>query len=513
MKIILRSIICLVMMFTTVNVMAQSAVFEDVVSARLQNTVTIMNNKDIVGYALLYKLEKLKKAALYRLEILDENLKSIGSNEFEAGKSLEMESALYESGQIMLAMKDPSSKAEYNRYVMTFDLKGKQTGNIGYEPEEGRKGMYGKAMAEMMEDFYNGYTNSEGKGFVTVYQNELKTGGAEVRMIGTNGKLKWSKNFTAEKGDRLDMYLLESTANTVIMFSIERNGLMKRDGAVFLMGLDANNGKQLFKKPMEVGSYAFEPYLFKRDPKGKLKMVSFLSDAEDKILKARILGFNISSIDEKTGELTESKNYLYSSELSNVLEMKTETKSEEGFMRIHDLSFMKDGSVVAVGEFFRRTVSAMGVASNVLSGGRGTPVTQITIGDMFLLRFDNAGKAKSLEKIEKGKERVQLPGDGMSLGLLARWLAMNKYFGYSYTDESSETGKVTVVAGGDFEGENYATAAISFDENKGFKIKKFVAEREKGQRIYVGRGKPGYVLVYKYSAKKKQITMNLEKVS
>ncbi len=492
-------------------VRAQSASLTDVVEVKLQNSVTIFNNKDVVGYAILYKLDKLKKGALYRLEILDENLKSIGNNEFEAGKQLEVESAVYESGVIMLAMSDPAKSAEFNRYVMTFDLKGKQTGTVGYEPEEGRTGMMGKAMAVAMEQFYNGYANSEGRGFVTVYQNELKTGGAEVRMIGVNGKMKWSKNFTAEKGERLDMYLLESTPNTALFFNMDREGMMRKDGKVSLLGLDANTGKQLFRKSLDIGGYTLEPYLFKKDLSGNLKMVSFLSKEGDKFASARILGFNIATLNDKTGELTESKNYLYETELSSVLDMKTSSKSEDGFIRVHDVNLMKDGSSVIVGEFFRRTVSAAGVAVNVLVNS-SAPVTQMSIGDMFLLRLDKTGKAKSLEKIEKGVERVPLPGDGMSLGLMARWLAINNFFGYAYTDEANDDGKVTVIAGGDFEGDKYATAAITFDETKGFKIKKFVAEREKGQRVYIRRGKPGHVMVMKYSKKKKTIELNQEKV-
>ena len=512
----MKQLLLMLCLAFAIKTQGQSTSFSDVVDVKLQNSVTIMNNKDVVGYALLYKLEKQKKAALYRLEVLDENLKPIGNNEFEAGKSLEMESAVYESGSIMLAMRDPSKKAEYNRYSMTFDLKGKQTGTVGYEPEEGKKGMYGAAVAQSMEDFYNGFANAEGKGFVSVYQNELKTGGAEVRMIGTNGKLKWSKNFTAEKGDRMDIYLLEATGNTVILSQMDRANIMKKDGEMYILGLDANSGKQLYKKSMNFNGYTYEPYLFKKNAAGETRMVSFLSSEDAKFASARIIGFNIATLNDKTGELTNSKNYLYDTDLNGVLDMKTESKSEEGFLRIHDLNLMKDGTTVVVGEFFRRTVSALGAASKILSAAGGSvgggAASQMTIGDMFLMRLDKSGKVKTLEKIEKGKDRIALPADGISLGLIARWLAINRYFGYSYTDESNDEGKVTVIAGGDFEGENYATAAITFDENKGYKIKKFTSVREKGQKIYIQRGKPGHVLVLKYNNKKNEISLNLEKM-
>lgn len=492
---------------------SQTTSFDNVVSVKLQNVLPIINNKDIVGYAFVYKVDKLKNAALYRLEILDENLKSIGNNEFEAGKNLEVVSAEYESGTIMLAMEDKSKNSDYEKYVMTFDLKGKKTGTVGYERQDGKKGMFGKAIAESMGDIYNGFLDVEGKGFVALYPSDLKTGGATIQFIGLNGRQVWLKDLTADKGDRVDMYLLHATTNSILYFCSERENLMAKDSKNFLVGLDPATGKQLFKKSMDVGSTAFEPYLFKTTENGGIKMFSFISDEDDKFFSARIKGFSISDFDDKTGTMSNSKNYTYESELSKVIDMKSDTKTEEGYMRIHNAIFMKDGSTVLVGEFFRRTVSALGVASKLLSRNGGIPVTQISIGDMFLLRLSKEGKVNSLEKIEKRVDRVPVPGDGVSLGLISRWLAQEGFFGYSYTDESGETDKVTVVATGAFEGDDYGTTAITFGEKKGFKVKNINPDKEKGVRVYVRRGKPGHLMIIRHSPKKKQITTNLEKIN
>ena len=489
---------------------SQSKEFENVIEVKLEKTVTIKNNNTIVGYALFYQVDKMKSAALYRLEILDENLKSIGTSEFEGSKKLELMDAVYESGHIMLAFDDPKKVDDYEKFVKIFDLKGKETGLVSYDPERVKKGMFGKAIAEQMSAYYNGYSNVEGKGFVCVYQSQAKTGGANVQMIGTNGKLKWEKAFEGEKGDRMDCYLSAATPNTLLFFTAERNGVMAKDAETFLVGLDAENGKELFRKPMTYKELVWEPMLFKTDNSGAVKMISNLSHTEDKFYSAQPIGINIATLNDKTGEITLDKNFIYDKDLSSVMTMKNESKSEDGFVKIHDITMMPDGSKVLVGEFFRRTVSAMGTAMKILSRGNAA-ASQITIGDMFLLRLDAQNKPISLEKIEKNVRRIPLEADGIPIGLMTRVLTLEHDFGYLYTDESSDPNKRTVLAKGSFEGEKYGTNSITFDSQKGYKQKLFDVPQGKKDDVYIMRGKPGHVLIMKYNEKDKKVTMNLER--
>lgn len=491
---------------------AQSKEFENVVEVTLNKTVTIKNNNAIVGYALFYKVDKMKKMALYRVEILDENLKSIGSNEFEGSKDLQLVEALYESDRIMLAFTDPKKVDDYEKFVKVFDLKGKEKGLVPYDPEKVKKGMFGAAIAEQMDQLYGGFMNVEGKGFVCLYQSKAKVGGADIQMIDVNGKLKWERNYAAEKGDRMDMYLTATTPNAIILFCIERESIMKADTKNFLVGLDPATGKELYKKTMEIKSLAWEPILFKIDDNGVLKMISSLSHEEDKYYKAKPIGFNIADLNDKTGEITAVKPYLFEKDLSAVLDMQSESKSEDGYIKMHDITLMSDGSTVLVGEFFRKTVSALGMAGKILSKG-SVSAAQASIGDMFLLHIDKNGKAFALDKVEKKVSRTHLPSDGLSIGLTIRWLDYIGSFGYMYTDELADPTKRTVLVRGTLEGEKYGTAAVTFDGKKGYKIKKFTVETEKKESLYITRAKPGHVLVMKYNSKEKKVALNLERVN
>ena len=495
-----------------VGTFAQSKEFENVIDVEVRNTVEITNNKQIVGYAFFYKMDKLKRSAMYRLAILDENLKEIGSNEFEGPKDLQLKRAVYESNEILLSFYDESKKEGYARFVKIFDLKGKEKGLIPYDPEKVRTGMMGAAVAEQMQSIYEGTDNVEGKGFITVYQSKAKTGGVDIQMIGLDGKLAWEKNITTERGDRTDLYLLATTPNTIMFFQMDRGGLMDRDPKVFLIGLSAENGKQLFRKSMEIKGLSYEPMLIKKSDDGKLRIVCSLADESDKFLTAKPNGFSVGEINDQTGDITTLKDFNFLNDLGNVLDMKNENKSEDGYIKAHDIPMMPDGSMVLVGEFFRKTVSGGGMALKILSQGQAS-AAQATIGDMFLLRINNSMKATALEKIEKDKERVYLPTDGLPIGLMARLLTYQHDFGYMYTDEGMTGVKKTVLARGSFEEESYGTVAISVNETKGYTKKRFKLDKEKNVSYFIARAKPGYVMIMKYFSKDKKISVNLEKVS
>jgi len=287
---------------------------------------------------------------------------------------------------------------------------------------------------------------------------------------------------------------------------------MDRDAAISLVGLSANDGKQLFKKPMDIKGLSYEPMLIKKNEDGKLKIVCSMADVSDKFYTAKPNGFSIGDLNDQTGEIITLKDFNFQNDLGNVLDMKNENKSEEGYIKAHNILMMPDGSMVMVGEFFRKTVSGGGLAMKILTKG-GASASQATIGDMFLLRINTSFKATALEKIEKDKERVPVPTDGIPIGLMARLLTYQHDFGYMYTDEGATGDKKTVVAKGSFGEDTYGTVALSVDEKKGYTKKRFKLDKEKNVQYFIARAKPGYVMIMKYNSKEKKMNINLEKVS
>ena len=59
-------------------------------------------------------------------------------------------------------------------------------------------------------------------------------------------------------------------------------------------------------------------------------------------------------------------------------------------MYLHNMVQTADGNIYAIGEGFKKVVSGLGVASKILSGGRGGGLAalKIKVTDMILLKFD-----------------------------------------------------------------------------------------------------------------------------
>ncbi len=493
---------------------SQSKIFDNVVDFEIRSTVEITNNKQIVGYGVFYKKDKMENSALFGLTILDENLKEIGNNEFEGSSNLILIKAVYESDKILLSFYDTEKKNGYAKFVKVYDLKGKEIGLVSFEHERVRKYANWEKVAASPKSVYADIDNIEGKGFITIYQGVAETGGVDVQMIGLDGKLKWEKYITAEKKDFTDLYLLGITNNTIIMFQTDRKENSKKDANIYLLGLSIENGQELFKTSLDIKGLTYEPMFVKKSNDGKLRIVSTIADESDKFDKAKPNGIGIAELDGVTGDIKIIKDFNFENDLGTVLKMKNENKSKEGYIKAHDVLIMPDGSMVIVGEFFRKTVRGAGLAMTLL-GGMGTvsASSQASIGDMFLLRIDNNLKATSLEKIEKDRRNISMSNDFISIGSMARLLSLNHEFGYMYSDEGMDGKQNTILARGAFGNEKYGIIAIAVDENKGYTTKKFNLQKEKKVTYFISRGKPGYVMVTKYNSKEKTISLNLEKVN
>lgn len=485
------------------NLFAQSKEFEDVLKVKLRNTAVIQNNQVVVGYAFLYVIKSSKKSATYRMQILDENLKTIGNTEFVGGPDVVLTSALYESDHLMFAFNDYKipvnayNKVRLTQYVRVYDLNGNKTGEVYFEPAAGNKGLLGEEMAEANAEDTNGFENVPGLGFISVYQNQLRSGGTKLQMISETGKLKWEKLLTAQKGLVMDSYLLGTTSRTIFMFEGLRKNVLSFDEDIFLVGLDAATGEQRFRKPLSKGNYVYEPQYFKPSNESKMYMTSIITDVNSRFLNAKPLGFSVAILDDLTGDIEALKDFIYEQDLNSVMNM-TGTKSDQGYLQVNDIVFLKDRSKIVIGEFFNITKGTIGMSN-------------ATLGDAFMLRISPDDKVVALDKISQLPARKKTLGYG-SIGAIQKYMKSQGYFGYRYTDQDANADRVSVIIYGQFEGKEKGLNTITFTGEPGYKTKTFPIKEKQGEDIAVFRAKPGHVLVSKYNAKEKKISLNLERV-
>ena len=499
-----------------VDVRAQTAEIESADEIESGDLLPIKNGSSVSGYAFVAKLDNDKEMKKMRLKIFDENLKEAGSSDFEIPKNASIRQAFFEGGALMLAVEEYTSSKDKKEFVKIFQLDSKATTSVTYEPDEEEKksGLFGKAIAANSTVPFKGrFKTVEGLGLLCTYTSTNKNGGLTAQLVGTDGRRKWKRKITGSEDKRMDVHLLTTTPKTILFFASLRDGIMDRDSKNLLIGLDAESGRQVFRKTLEVGKEAWEPVFFKTmpgDDANTLTVCNMVSDVEDKFYKATNTGFNYGKLDLTTGDFTDMKTVDYSEQLSKVLTMKNESKSEEGYLFIEDLIAMPDNSLVVVGEFFRNTVSASGVAMTLLSRGEAAgTLEQGTIGDMFALRLSPEGTLQSMDKLDKDVRRCQA-FTGISTGLLCRYMAAMGSFSYQYTDELADNRKTVIVASNMKSGEN-GINAVTFTPGKGYKVKNLVSNKD-GGKYAVLQGKPGHVLVLKSDRKGKKATMSFQKV-
>jgi hypothetical protein len=496
---------------------AQTADIESADEIESGDLLPIKNGSSVSGYAFIAKLESGKEDKKMRLKIFDENLKEAGSADFEVPKNAIIRQAFFEGGALMLAVEEYINTKEKKEFVKTFQLESKATTSVTYEPDEEEKksGLFGKAIAANSDVPFKGrFKTVEGLGLMCTYVSANKNGGLTAQLVGTDGRRKWKRKITGSDDKRMDVHLLTTTPKTILFFASVRDGIMDRDSKNLLIGLDAQTGRQVFRKPLETGAEAWEPVFFKAmpdDDTNSITVCNMVSDVDDKFYKATNTGFNYGKLNLTTGAFTNLKTIDYSEQLSKVLSMKNESKSEEGYLFIEDLIAMPDNSLVVVGEFFKNTVSATGVALTLLSrGGEAAGgLEQGTVGDMFALRLSPEGAVQSMDKLDKDVRRCQA-FTGISTGLLCRYMAAMGSFSYQYTDELADNRKTVIVASNMKSGEN-GINAVTFTPGKGYKVKNLASNKD-GGKYAVLQGKPGHVLVVKSDRKGKKATISYQKV-
>jgi hypothetical protein len=191
---------------------------------------------------------------------------------------------------------------------------------------------------------------------------------------------------------------------------------------------------------------------------------------------------------------------------------------------IHKIVKTADGKIFVIGEQYRKTVSGMGVAMNVLAmaggGSSKQSVMKMELYDMLVFEFDNAFKIKDVYIFDKEKTNIQL-SQGFTFidpNLIGYMMKIYGWFDYEYTAVSSDKKQFnTAYINYDknvkkAEGSKYTIGNISYTKDH-----KLVSDRiilkTKPTIFWVLQAKPGYVAIFEYFKKEKRATLRLEKLN
>jgi len=241
-------------------------------------------------------------------------------------------------------------------------------------------------------------------------------------------------------------------------------------------------------------------------------------DVKDNIAKDKSIGFAFWGIDEN-GKILNEKYCAWGLDLGKFLDVNAKGKIEDfGYMYLHNMIQVSDGSIYAIGEGYKKVASALGILSRVASGGRsGISAVKIKVTDMVLIKFDRDFNVKDAKIYDKNSNNIELPGgmEFVSGPLIGK---MIKYhfggFDYSYTQTNKDNSSFTVcysdyVRGKDYKGGTFNS--ISYNDGKITTDK--INTKSAATWSSVLPAKQGQVLIIDYYKKEKKVDRHFEKLN
>lgn len=494
---------------------------ENVRKTTLRNSGEIMDGEELKGYFSFFVSDKVSKSENeYSLQILDKNLAKIKEIKFEDDKNIQVLESSYNGNAIMFLFYNKKEKTlEYRAY----DFNGKQ--KMSYVKDLDKKSQ------SLLEDTY-GTKSDEGQnealfsvgneGFVTVYPvKEKKYFSYEVNFFFSNKRKTWTYEAAEDQEDKFAQAVYLGATDSLVLFEvIKQKSLMFSGGPhAWLLGINIHNGKKAFEVSTEEDDQKLLPMNIApiRGSRNFLILGPYFSP-NDNVVKDASKGIGAWTINNQ-GKVSAKQYNSWADDIGKVLPTNNRGKVDNvGFVYFHKILQMSDGTYFAVGEGYKKAVSALGVASQLLSrnGGRGTSMLKLVITEMLTFRFDESFKLTDARIYEKNNNTMELPGgyEVVSPHVLALMAKSFGGFDYSFTLTDNEHTKLNIgyldyIRSGEDKGLQFKSISYSNGQITEDKI----SLRSKAKWTQVFPAKPGFVTILEYFKKEKRLEYRLEKIN
>lgn len=510
-----KQILTALMLFITTLVMAQSLTFENVRKVSLRNSDAIREGSEVKGYYFFYVSDKVdRKTNEYTLQITDENLKKIKDITFTDSKDVRMlESSFNGTDLIFLLYNDDTRVMEYQVYGA--DGKRKHTYNRELSKKE-RRFLEASYLQDDEDKNFKGLYPIEQKGFISLMPSrEDKDYTFQLDYFATDKRRQWTYIPTEGAKRFIGDYL--GTHNGVVYLEVlkfKSNSDQKPDS--YLTGISLETGKLLFEKVTDKSNHRMYPATLSVINGNAFVFGEYFAP-NGNIMKDKSLGFAFWGVDEK-GEITSEKYNSWAFDLGKHLTVTSKGKIDDfGFMYLHNMVQTEDGIIYAIGEGYQKTASALGIATQLISGGRSNiSVVKMKVTDLILIQFDTKFAVKKATIYEKNANKVELPSgyELVSTPLIGKIIKAFGDFDYSYMqvnkDKTSfsvcyaDTEKIKGGRVGTFNSITVADGKITTDK---------VAVTKGATATIVLPSRQGQVLMLDYYKKAKKIEAHFEKLN
>jgi hypothetical protein len=470
---------------------------------KLRNSGAVLQNGIVKGYYNFYNVEKQdRKNNNYLLSITDENLKEISSVNIVRPKTYLLIDASYNGEAFGFLFYD---MAEKSLELVGYDRTLKQKNKIVKE----LKNKYASASYiyiargnEPMQSFLISVPN---KGFIYYGIKEDSKSDFEVEFYDNTMKKVWSTFGPEDKFDfenAAEAFQDEQYVGSAI---IKRTSVLTTDIDIDLLVQDVNDGKTLFRIPMESSKYKLMlAKVFFDKAKQQFTMFGEYFNKEENLIKNKSLGFIALTVDMK-GKIVSEKTNSWVTDITKLVAAKDKEMFDDTNILFHEFVRTNDGQVFAVGEQYRK-------------GGNPMTGMKITVNNLVIFQFDADFAVKKLHVFEKDKNNFTFPA-GMMVYNSKMMSYIAKSFGafdFQFLQNFADKGTFVV---------NY----VNFDREKGEKSKNVLGSviytpektfavdklplNRKSTVYFVYPAKEGYVMVSEYLKKEQKVESRLEKLN
>ncbi|GAA4274991.1 DUF6770 family protein [Aquimarina gracilis] len=494
---------------------AQEKTINEITSFKIRNSGTLMDKTNNVdGYYFFYEVDKLKKGQKeYAIQILDNNLNDVATKSYVDNKNTFLVQSKFNNQALIFAM--TNYKEKFYKLI-TFDRQANQVENIQI-PVSKKEMRWLNAMKQTGN--FNFLFPVDNKGFLFNYVRDNSKLGYGLKYVPTDGGTGWDYNSPEDSKLIHTLNPIEANEEVVVALEGTKKSLLSQTINYKVIVLDIKTGAFLFESKFDRKD---NPRLVTNaflTPEKNLVLLGEYFEAGDNIMKDKSLGLFSETLDLKGNIVSDSKiSWVDKIDPMMPAEIDGKKKKKRGYIYFHDIVRTQKGTYYAIGERYRKTASAGGIAAMALSGGRsGNSVTQLTITNAAIFEFDEKFNLTDIKVFEKGKSRAPSITDFGSPQLNAHVLKSFGAFDYEFTqlDQKRDRFYATFIDYERLKGQKNKTAFKTVMYNAGsFSEDKIYLQEDKGRTQYrVMPGKLGNVMLLEYNKKDKTVQLHLEKLN
>ena len=512
-----KQLLFAIAILSTFGAQSQTGKISDVETFNLRNAGAIMDKEnDVDGYYFYFVGEKLKKGKReFAIQILDKNLVEVAKKTHVDDENTFLMKSSFNNSAMMFALANfLDKKDEKGITLLTYDKQANLTNTIKLPLEKKEIQYY--TLLQASGDF-NILFGVENKGFLFNKVELNKKIGYSLKYYPTNGGKAWEYNSPDESKDWFFINPIEVNEDIIVALESSKPSALSTKITTTTKVLDVNTGKLLFEKSY---SKAKQPRMITNAFLNSDNTVVFMGEyfkEGDNILKDQSVGLFTEVLDF-TGKTISENLVSWEKDVAKMMNVKKGSSkiADKGYIYFHDVIKTGTNEYYAIGEYYKKTANGAGIAMAVLSRGASTnSMTQLTITDAVIFKFDSSFKLTGVQDFNKGTSRVPTLSDYGSPQLNAHAINGLGYFDYEYTqiDKKNDRFYACFIDYERLKGEKNKNAfkTIIYDDGQFTEDKIYLAAEGKSFRVMPA--KIGNVLIAEYDKKAKVIQLHFEKLN